>query len=95
MWLQRIVEINKPIQFRLPMNRISEVRFLMPHLHSGEDNPLCFIVGLRAGNLSKFLSNIVLTACLNKCMGSIALIFFAIVRINVVNLVRILRQYRI
>ena len=95
MWLDCIVEIDKPIQLLLSMSRIIEEHFLMPHLHHGANNPFCFTLGLRAGNSSKLLPNIVLATCLNKCMNSIALILFTIVRINVVNLVRALWQYRI
>ncbi len=91
MWLDCIVKINKPIQLLLSMSRIIKEHFLMPHLHNDANNPLCFTVGLWSGNSSKLLPNIVLATCLNKCMSSIALIFFAIVRINVVNLVRTLR----
>ena len=74
-----IVKVNEAIEFNLSVQRIFKLNLLVPHLHQGTNDSLSFAVGLRSGNASKALTDVVLCAGLNKCVMGRTSILLAVV----------------
>ena len=87
-----VVEIDKAIEFYLSMQRVFKLNALVPHLHNGTNDTLSLTIGLRSGNSSKALTNVVQCADLNECAVGCTSVLFAIVGVDVVNLVGALSQ---
>ncbi len=64
----------------------------MPHLHQGTDHALGLAVGLGPVDLGEFLADALLLAGLDEGMLVGAFVFFAIVGVSVIDLVRALCQ---
>uniref|UniRef100_UPI002108C80E hypothetical protein n=1 Tax=Nitrosomonas sp. Nm33 TaxID=133724 RepID=UPI002108C80E len=90
MWFDSVIKINKATELNLPVGAVFKVGVAMPYLHEGADNTFSFTVGLRSIDLSEFLADAVRFAAFNKSMTVSAFIFFAIIRISIINLVRAL-----
>ncbi|SDY96923.1 hypothetical protein SAMN05421755_10741, partial [Nitrosomonas sp. Nm33] len=88
MWFDSVIKVNKAAELNLPVDGVFKVGLVMPHLHQGADNTFSFAVGLGSIDLSEFLADAVRFADFNKSMTVSAFIFFAIIRISVIDLVR-------
>lgn len=68
MWLNGVVEINKSNEFNVSVSGVFKMTLLMPHLHNSTNNPLRLAIGLRSGDASELLTDIVVGAGLYKRM---------------------------
>ncbi len=66
----------------------TEAFLVVPHLHDGANYSLRLTVGLRSIDTSKFLSDTIGLAGLNNFMVLSTPVFFATIRIDVINLIR-------
>ena len=64
----------------------------MPHLHQSTNDTLRLPIGLRSSDSGEPLTDVVFRTGLNKCVIGCAFVFFAIVRVDVVYLIRALSQ---
>ena len=72
---------------------VFELCLAVPHRHQGADDPFGLAVGLGAVDLGEFLPDAVGLARLGEGMVVGAFIFFAVVGIGIVDLVRTLCQH--
>ena len=68
MWLNGVVEINKSSEFDVSMSGVFKMILFMPHLHDGTNDALRFAIGLKFGDASELLTDIVFDAGLYKRM---------------------------
>ncbi|SDY58442.1 hypothetical protein SAMN05421755_103134 [Nitrosomonas sp. Nm33] len=76
----------------MPVGVVFKVGLVMPHLYEGADSAFSFAVSLVSIDLGEFLADTVCFAGFNKSMTVSAFIFFAIIRINVIDLTRALGE---
>ena len=87
MWLDGIIKVNKATELNLPVGTVFKLGLVMPHLHQGADSAFSFAVGLGSIDLSEFLADAVHFAGFNESMTVNAFIFFAIIRISIIDLI--------
>ncbi|SDZ05457.1 hypothetical protein SAMN05421755_10954 [Nitrosomonas sp. Nm33] len=90
MWFDSVIKVNKAAELNLPVDGVFKVGLVMPHLHQGADNMFSFAVGLGSIDLSEFLADAVRFAGFNESMAVSTFIFFAVIRISIIDLIRAL-----
>ncbi len=87
MGFHSIVEIDETEKLNAPASAAFKGNLVVPHVHQGVDDPLCFTVSLRTTDADKLLTDTVLPASFAESMIVSSFKFRTVIRISTIDLI--------